>query len=337
MSSPPVPAASAALLAPPDPDQLIIACAASREGGGAEALQGLRLPHLEQLLGRLQMGEAAAVDADSPDMPHERAMARALGLRAGSGHAPWAALALCQRGIDPGDQAWAWITPCHWQIGMDHVLLQDPAALQLQGDEAAALLAAMAPYFAEDGLQLQGDDARADGEPVRWLACGEALRDLPTASLDRVIGRDIGPWLPHSDRVRPLRRLQSEMQMLLYNHPVNDARLAQRRVPVNAFWISGAGALDEPASALPAPPTLELRLKSAALQHDWPRWRAAWQAVDDSACAALLARQRAGHPVRLSLCGDQGWRSWQGTPSGLFHRISHFFGTQPASKGLSLL
>jgi len=337
MSVPPVPAASAALPTPPDSDQLIIACAASREGGGAEALQGLSLPHLEQLLHRLQIGAAEAVDSASPDMPHERALARAMGLRAAPGHAPWAALALRQRGIDPGSRAWAWITPCHWQIGMDHVLLQDPADLQLRAEEAAALLAAMAPYFAEDGLQLQSDDARPGDQPVRWLACGEALRDLPTASLDRVIGCDIGPWLPHSDRVRPLRRLQSEMQMLLYNHPVNDARLAQRRVPVNAFWISGAGALDEPAGAMPAPPTVELRLKDPALQHDWPRWRATWQAVDDSTCAALLARQRAGHDVRLTLCGDETVRGWQGTPAGLLHRISSLFGTQPASKGLSLL
>ena len=76
----------------PDPDHLLIAYAASRAPGAPEALQGLRLPNLEKLLARLQPGALVAVDAESPDMPHERALAAALGLRTAPGHAPWAAL-----------------------------------------------------------------------------------------------------------------------------------------------------------------------------------------------------------------------------------------------------
>jgi hypothetical protein len=34
-----------------------------------------------------------------------------------------------------------------------------------------------------------------------------------------------------------LQRLQSEMQMLLYNHPVNNARDARRQISVNSFWL----------------------------------------------------------------------------------------------------
>ncbi|MFM1764286.1 MAG: hypothetical protein RIU71_49, partial [Pseudomonadota bacterium] len=36
---------------------------------------------------------------------------------------------------------------------------------------------------------------------------------------------------------RTLQRLQSEMQMLLYQHPVNDLRSQHGRWAVNSFWV----------------------------------------------------------------------------------------------------
>ena len=35
--------------------------------------------------------------------------------------------------------------------------------------------------------------------------------------------------------------LAGEVQMLLYSHPLNDAREAQGALPVNSFWLSGCG------------------------------------------------------------------------------------------------
>ena len=52
---------------------------------------------------------------------------------------------------------------------------------------------------------------------------GSAL--VVTPSLDRVIGANVKPWVTDGHLPAALRRLQSEMQMLLYNHPVNDVRM----------------------------------------------------------------------------------------------------------------
>ena len=98
--------------------------------------------------------------------------------------------------------------------------MQDPSALALEPAESQALLEAMRPYFEADGISLVYD------RPGRWLACGEIFRGLPTASLDRVIGQAVDAWMPEAPQARALRRLQAEMQMLLYNHPVNDQRPA---------------------------------------------------------------------------------------------------------------
>ena len=102
--------------------------------------------------------------------------------------------------------------------------------------QRAPLLAAMEPYFAEDGITLTYQ------APLRWLARGELFRTLPTASLDRVIGQTIDRWMPAGDAGRSLRRLQQEMQMLLYTLPLNDARQRGGLLPVNSFWASGSGA-----------------------------------------------------------------------------------------------
>ena len=324
-----------------DPTHLLIAFAAGSTPAAQDALKGLRLPHLQALLNRLQAAPLDAVDERAPELPHERALARILGLDVGPGRTPWAAHQLRQSGFAPGPQAWAWITPCHWKVGMDRMLMQDPAALSLAEDDSRTLLAAMVPFFAEDGLELHFD------APGRWLARGELFRDLVTASLDRVSGRDVGAWMPESPQARTLHRLQSEMQMLLYTHPVNDLRAAKGLAPVNSFWVSGAGALplpqttpggpdDNEISPVP-PPLVATDLRDAALRQDWTAWAQAWQQVDATHCAALVAALERGQGVRLTLCGERASQTFEAVPQGLFRKISSFFGTIPASKRLSLL
>lgn len=264
----------------------------------AQAAAALQLPHLEQLLRRLQL---ASTDSGSPQTltpPHESALARALGLRAPDGRMPWAALDLARRGQDPGGAGWAWVTPAHWQIGTDHIQMTDPATLQLAEQESQTLMLAMAPWFAQDGIEL-----RFDRTPGRWLARGAPLAELASASLDRVVATDLAPWMPAT---AALRRLQNEMQMLLYTHPVNDARSARGLPTVNSFWISGSGVLDTPSDAVAAPlPRVADDLRRCALQADWVGWARAWHAIDQGACRELAAAHAAGEPVELMLCSDR--------------------------------
>lgn len=315
----------------PDPIHLLIPFAAGSAPAARDALTGLRLPRLQALLDRLQAAPPESVDEMAPEPPHERALARLLGLDAGPGRTPWAAHQLRQDGGAPGLDAWAWITPCHWKVGMDQVLMQDPSALELTEDHSRTLLAAMAPFFFEDGIELRFDSTG------RWLARGELFRGLTTASIDRVSGRDVAAWMPESPQARSLHRLQSEMQMLLYTHPVNDERAAQGLAPVNSFWVSGAGVLSGDPPAATGPPKVAIDLRDAARRQDWAAWAQAWQQLDAGPCAALLAELERGQSVRLTLCGDQAFQTFESMPRGFFQRISRFFGTTPASQLLSSL
>jgi hypothetical protein len=262
-----------------------------------------QLHALQRLLARLHAGPALTGDAQNLSPPHERARARALGLTDADGAIPWAAWEHASSGQAPGDAAWAWISPCHWHVAQDHVQMHPLETLQLDAPASQELLAAVAPYFREDGIEL------SLLTPTRWLARGEIFRGLACASLDRVCGRRVDDWLPRAQAARPLRRLQQEMQMLLYTHPVNEVREQAGLRPVNSFWVSGAGALPLPPGPA-APVRVDARLRGPALAGQPEAWTEAWRALDAQVIPALLDVAQRGQHVTLTLCGERHARTW---------------------------
>ncbi|MES2635395.1 MAG: hypothetical protein V4669_20680 [Pseudomonadota bacterium] len=271
----------------------------------------LDLPNLERLLARLSPSSMVSGDENSLSMPHEREIARARGIEAPDGCIPLAALAACgSTGSSTGSEAFAWITPCHWHVAMDHITMSQSSQLQLTPQDAHAVFQAVSPYFEQDGIAVEMHS------PQRWLARGEVFRDLPTASLDRVDGGNIDRWIPRIKAASALRRLQQETQMLLYTHEVNDRRQSAGLLPINSFWISGTGAL--PASAQGnSPVAMDVKdtLREPALAQDWAAWSAAWRELDATLLASLGSALDKGEPISLTLCGERSSRTWT-MPSG---------------------
>ena len=330
---PPMPAPQA----PPAPTQLLLPFAASADDYWLRAMQAIPAEQTRHVARLLQgMRPLAAVDAGANALspPHERALARAQGLVPGEvadGLIPWAAWERAQSG-DPttSAQAWAWVTPCHWAMGREHATLTEPAALGLTEADSRALMAAMQVYFDEDGITLHY------AAPQRWLAAGELFRGLPTASMDRALGRSVDPWLPASTHSgassagKKLRRLQNEMQMLMYTHPINEARSAQRQLPVNSIWFSGTG--DLPADFKPQSATPQVQaprvLADAALRGDWPAYAEGWAQVNALA-QAMLQRQDAGEMLQLTLCGERRAKTFESAPASWRSRVARLFPPKP--------
>ncbi len=280
----------------------------------------LQLPRLAELLARLAPEATDSGDDHALSPPHERALAHALGLPAADdGRIAWAAYfslagsaSPALLGQAPGENrrgepvACAWFIPCHWNVGMEQVMLLAPDELSLAEADSRALMAALSPLAAEDGITLVYET------PLRWRAEGDMFTDLACASLDRVIGRSLTDWLPDGPGARDLRRLQSEAQMLFYTHPVTDARDARRLTPVNSFWISGAGTLNALPQTPQPLPEVPLNLRAPALQAAWDQWALAWEALDAGPVTAALKRLDAGHAVTLTLCGERHARRWSG-------------------------
>ncbi|MGM9428074.1 phosphoglycerate mutase [Hydrogenophaga sp. MI9] len=309
------------------PHHLLIPFAAASAPECQALLPSLALPHLKALLPLLREQPADRGDDHSLSPPHERALARALGLPATDGLTPWAAAQ-----SDTPTQPQAWFSLCHYQVGMEQVSLLPGAQLGLDAADSRALFDAFAPLCLEDGITLRWDS------PTEWHASGEPLRGIASGSLDRVSGRMVDIWLAESPAnptgSRLLKRLQSEAQMLFYTHPVHDARTGRGLLPVNGFWVHGAGALD-PVPDLAEAPAMPDALRQAALRNDWAAWKTAWEALDAGEIAALLDAARRGEPVTLTLCGERHARTWTTAPAGAFARlgrtIKHLFGTAPVA------
>ncbi len=272
--------------------QLVIPFAAPPPDAPAEALAGLALPHLRALLAALVPTERNEGDAYQLSPPHERVLAQAWGWEGGDGALPFAAQAAAADGLDPGDLAWGLLSPVHWQVGREHLTMGDPEALGLDAAESRAFLDALRPLFESEGWLC------AWGAPTRWYLAHESLGGLPTASLARVVGRNPDLWLPDAPQARSLRRLVSEVQMLLYTHPLNAAREARGALPLNSVWLSGCGTRQPEAGA--ALRVLDA-LRTPALHGDLAGWRAAWRALD----GGVLAEARAAGGCTLTLCGER--------------------------------
>jgi hypothetical protein len=182
-----------------DAHQLVLPFAASESAHWWPTMQALApasTPHLRALLKGMGVVARDAGPATSLSPPHERLLAHELGWQGSrDGLLPWAAWQQRQLSGQSPQGAWAWVNLCHWAMGREQASLSDPADLPIQADESNALLTAMRPFFESEGLHLH--PVRAG----RWLVRGEAMA-VPTASLERVIGRDVDPWLPASADAR---------------------------------------------------------------------------------------------------------------------------------------
>jgi hypothetical protein len=296
---------------------LLIPFASALSAPATQVLHELRLPQLERCLARLSPTLRDEADASSPLPPHERALAAAWGWAAqrdeGDGNFPFAARAAAADGVAVGDLAWGLVTPAHWRVGRDHVLLADPAELQLDAAESRALFDEVRGLFESEGFRL------AWGAPLRWYAAHESLAGLACASLDRAIGRNVEPWLPQPPHARLVRRLQSEVQLLLYPHPINEAREARGALSVNSFWLSGCGRFQASAGAALQ---VDERLRAPLLAEDWAGWAEAWRALDGTAIAALAQAAHAGQEVCLTLCGERAAQRFEPRPQSFTQRLA---------------
>ena len=291
---------------------------------GADCYPPSALPPLPELARALQHWQPQALVHSAHQAPltlAEQLQADWLGLPGVPGHQPVAAL-----DAQLFDQPCAWLTPCHVQLGMDRAQLHDPASLQLDDAQSRALMDALSPLWADEGVRLTFVG------PLRWLAQGDWLADAHGISLAQATRgllhhTQLTPQVPTQSAATRARllRLHNEAVMLLYTHPVTDARAAQRLPAVNAIWLHGAGLLPAADAATVAQRVpgvrVDTRLAEAADQGGQAAWQAAWQALQPELVAQLNAMQ-ASTGTSLTLCGDEAALPLAPAAGGLGQRLA---------------
>ena len=298
---------------------LVIPFAAPSSEAGRAAVASLQLPQLAALMSRLTLTHRDEGDEWSLSPPHERALARAHSWAGADGCLPFAAQAAAADGIAVDDLAWALLTPVHWHLGTEQVSLVDPAGLMLDEAGSRTFFDAVSELFTSEGY------AFSWGAAGRWYAAHESFANLPTASLDRVIGRNVDRWLGSDPALRRIRRLQGEVQMLLYTHPLNDERIARGLLPVNSFWLSGCGVAQPARGEV----TVDDRLRAPSLANDAAAWVKAWETLDAGPLRTLAERARAGGSVQLTLCGERAGLTLTARPRSWLQALRQRFSPPP--------
>lgn len=114
----------------------------------------------------------------------------------------------------------------------------------------AAERSSLDPIFAEH-LQSIGFELHAAHD--EWLLRSGAPLKLQTVTPEFAAANPSSDILPRGADAGPIRRLMTEMQMLLHEHPVNERRQQRGAPAINAVWVCGEGILHDVSSvSLPA-------------------------------------------------------------------------------------
>ena len=154
--------------------------------------------------------------------------------------AHWALAALSRqqdRG-DAGASAWLRVDPVHVRPDINGArLLGWGDGLQISDEEAQAFVATLRPLFGDAGFAL---DATS---PERWYLRMEAGTPLPEfRDPAEALGTDLGDDIDTTPQHRRWRTLESEVQVVLHNHPANLQRARRGLPPVNSAWCRTTGA-----------------------------------------------------------------------------------------------
>lgn len=177
----------------------------------------------------------------------------------------------------------AWFaTPVALLAALDHVRMLPDGWVTLREDEAAQLAADFAATLGGTSLSLAA--AGAEG----FLLSGLEVQAL-THDPARVLGADVAPWLPAGEGAGQLRRLATEIEMWLHEHPLQRALRRRGSPPVTTLWLWGGAAPDDAGT----PPAADMSPRAAtrdagARTAAWPRgygrdsWLAGlWQAAGE--------------------------------------------------------
>ncbi|MEO8485681.1 MAG: hypothetical protein ABI585_05015 [Betaproteobacteria bacterium] len=149
---------------------------------------------------------------------------------------PAAPLALLGAGVDPHASFVLAADPVSLVAGRDDVALAARVD-DLQTLEAHALVDSLNAHFASDGLVFHAP------RPDTWFATLASRPALRTVPIERALGTMLSAHAPGGADAGTWQRWSTEIQMLLFAHPVNRRREQQGRAMCNGTWFWGGGTL----------------------------------------------------------------------------------------------
>ncbi len=148
---------------------------------------------------------------------------------------PVAPFALAGEGLVHGDRDWMCVDPVHLRVERDDFTLFDATTFSLDQGEAHAFIDVLNNHFHAQGLRFLSP------VPTRWYMSSPTPMSATTTTLDQARGRSVDGLRPTGPGALTLQAVLNEVQMLLHQHPANEARERRGILPVNSVWPWGMG------------------------------------------------------------------------------------------------
>lgn len=145
-----------------------------------------------------------------------------------------AAQAWQQAGNHAGSAYWLYAAPVHLVLQRDSFSLAAPAPLPLERAEIDALTAALNKHF-------EADDLKFFWHEKQWFLRLENNPNIQTSAPEAALNKDISAFLPTGEGAIKWAQFTNEIQMLLFEHPINQAREAKRLPVINSIWCHAGG------------------------------------------------------------------------------------------------
>lgn len=210
-----------------------------------------------------------------------------------------------------GDGYWFVLQPVHLHIASNHLVLTDYRQLALSEQDARALFVKAQTLCEEIGLQL------VYGDSAHWFLRADGWSDLITTSIDAACGHNIEIWSPTGKEALAWRKLQNEIQMEWFIHPVQEQRQLRAEKVINGLWLWSGTHIKQSDRAetttqirlnssahdcvqTPGPVILD-QLSSAALASDWATWVQIMTELERSWFKPLCTALKTGQLKQINL------------------------------------
>lgn len=129
---------------------------------------------------------------------------------------------------------WLYAAPVHLVLQRDSFSLATPAPLLLEADEISALTALFNQHFGVDGKSFFWHENS-------WFLRLDNNPNIQTCALKAALNKAISAYLPTGEGAMQWAKFTNEIQMLLFEHPVNQARETKKLPVINSIWCYGGG------------------------------------------------------------------------------------------------
>ena len=220
-------------------------------------------------------------------------------------------------------------SPLWQQMGMHQMATLSGAEIGISNSEAETLCGGLNEFYAAEGWQVY---------PYRtdlWLITLAHTPDWQATPVLDILGQVDGTMRAEGAAEREWLRWQTEIQMWLHAHPLNQARQSRQAPPINGVWLWQDACGQQSDALFIASNSVWANDRCSDAPFDWQAWQTLLSeqtpAVDN---AVLLLDDlcTARHTVNIWAYHDtlQQWEShffapaWQALKNGQIHQLNLF-------------